>query len=265
MSRKHSIFTGILAAAIGLIPQTCAAAIDGTKIQQIAYDMITTAKPLWVAIGAFCIIAGCLTLILSQEEGQLDKLKKTIVAVIVGGMTIMFVVTLGPNLIGFVYNGVGTFQGNNAAIELETRGVANWILSLAGITGVLMTIIALVEAVVGFGADEAAYTKVRTAVIHIVMGLMTIIGAGIIRTTLFVNHEPSAILLYVFSKLNIALNFLLIIAVAILIYAGFRMVISFGKEDDYNNSKSLVIRVVVGIVVIAISEGLVHITLYALS
>ena len=51
----------------------------------------------------------------------------------------------------------------------------------------------------------------------------------------------------------------LVIAVAIVIYAGFRMVMSFGNEDDYNNAKSLVFRVLIGILVLLISYSLVAI------
>lgn len=239
-------------------PSICLAA-GGANISAIALGLITTFSPLWIAIATIAIVAAGMGLILTQDDGRLAKVKGVLVAVVIGGITVNLVIVLGPTLIGYVYNGVGTFQGNAAGLGIEAEGVAGWVMSLSAISGVLMIILAMVEAVASLGADESAYQKVRAAVIHVVLGLIVIIGAGIIRAVFFVSHEPTPLLYYLMKKITLVLAFITFIAVAILIYAGFRMVISFGREEDYSAAKGLALRVIVGILVLLLSLSLVAI------
>lgn len=55
----------------------------------------------------------------------------------------------------------------------------------------------------------------------------------------------------------IVLAIITTIAVAIIIYAGFRMVISFGNEEAFSSARSLAIRAAIGILIILISYTLV--------
>jgi amino acid transporter len=197
--------------------------------------------------------------VLAQDDSKLQKVRGIILAVIIGGITITLVRVLGPTIIGYVYNGLGTFQGNAAGLGIEAEGVAGWIMSMAAIAGILMIILAMVEAVASVGANEDGYQKVRTAVVHVVLGLIIIIGAGVIRTVFYIAHEPSPLLRYIAGKITLVLAFILFIAIAILIYAGFRMVISIGREEDFTNAKNLALRVLVGILVLTLSLSLVAI------
>ena len=53
------------------------------------------------------------------------------------------------------------------------------------------------------------------------------------------------------------MNLITTVAVGILVYAGLRMVISYGKEDEFTAAKSLAIRVVVGLIVVLLSYVMV--------
>ncbi len=79
-----------------------------------------------------------------------------------------------------------------------------------------------------------------------------------IRDVFFVIREPSALLAFITAKLITVLGFMTLIAVAILVYAGFRMVVSFGREEDFTAAKSLMIRVIVGLLILCLSYALVY-------
>ncbi len=250
-------------------------ATGGADIRDMFLGLFSISSGLWVTIAVIAIVVAGFTLMISQDEGATEKAKKTIVAVMIGGITITLLKVLGWNtIIGFVYNGLPGMKiyncgvagnlpaayncGSALNLALEAEGVASWIATIAAILGVLMIIIAMVEAVASFGADEGAYDKVRTALLHVVLGLIVIVAALLIRNVFFVIREPSALLAFVTNKLLVVLGIITLIAVAILIYAGFRMVISFGREEDFSAAKSLMLRVITGLIILCISYALIY-------
>ncbi len=240
---------------------------SGSDLESIALGFITTLLPIWIPVAVIAIVIAGFNLSISRDEGAMDKAKSQIILVIIGGITITLLLAIGPTtFIGKFYNGAIDSSAILSApvfIEFETIGIAEWIITIMAAIGILMIILSLLEAVTSLG-DEGAYTKVRTAVLNVVIGLLIIVAAKIIRTTFFspINGgvaNPAPLMTYIIGKITIVLNFILVIAVAIVIYAGFRMVMSFGNEDDYNNAKSLVLRVLIGILVLLISYSLVAI------
>lgn len=252
----------ILGLTLSLVPTFAYA--SGADIRDIAYGLITTFKGTWMVVATLVIVVAGFTLMLSHDEGQLQKASKTIIAVVIGGVIITLMLLLGGNyatLIGFFYNGTANFNvlSGLPAVQLQTEGIASWLMTMAVVGGVIVIIIGMLEAVFSFGADEAAYDKLRTALLHIILALLVMIAAKIIREVFFVIHEPSPLLAFMIGKLLIVLGIISFIAVVILIYAGVRMVVSFGREEDFTAAKSLMIRVIIGLIVIAISFSLVWI------
>ncbi len=158
----------------------------GADISAMFFNLFSISYRLWVPVAVLVIVIAGFTLMLSHDEGATEKAKKTIIAVMIGGVTITILGFYGPSgIIGFVYNGIPGMTVYNCGIApnlpsvgncasalslaLETEGVASWIATIAAMLGVLMIIIAMVEAVASFGADEGAYTKVRLALVHVVI------------------------------------------------------------------------------------------------
>lgn len=252
----------ILLLTLAVVPTLASA--SGADIRDIAYGLITTFKGTWMIVATLVIVIAGFTLMLSHDEGQLQKANKTIIGVVIGGVIITLMLLLGGNyatLISFFYNGTASFNvlSGLPAVQLQTEGVASWLMSMAVVGAVVMIIVGMLEAVFSFGADEGAYTKIRTAILHIILALLVMIAAKIIREVFFVIHEPSPLMAFMLGKLLIVLGIITLIAVAILIYAGVRMITSFGREDDFTAAKSLLIRVITGLIVIAISFSLVWI------
>ncbi len=255
----------ILSALLGMpLP---AYGAGGADISNIFVNLITAFAPLWGFIAFTAIVVAGLTLLLSQDEGAIDKAKKTVIAVMVGGIITVILLFFPGGPRGVVLSffspvfslGVNTFNFSADPIGLEAEGVAGWLTGMAAMIGIVVIIIAALKAVTSFGADEGAYTKVRGAILQGIIGLIVIGGAFIFKNVFFFNREPSALIALVTSKILIVLFFITTLAVGILVYAGFRMVLSFGREEDFTAAKSLVIRVFVGLLVIILSFAMVFI------
>lgn len=253
---RLAIFFSLLASPIS------AHAAGGFDISNIFLTLVMDFSGLWISIAILVIVVAGFTLIVSEDEGAVDKAKKTIIAVLMGGIITTIILAIGPDtLVSWVFIVPGTVfdpTGTGATgLGLEAVGVGDWLTSMAAMLGIVIVIIGVVRAATSFGGDEAAYTNVRNVLLQVIIGLIIIGAARIFRDVFFVNHEPSALIALVSAKISIVFGFILLIAVAILVYAGFRMVISFGNEEDYSAAKSLAIRVVIGIAVILVSYSLV--------
>lgn len=263
MMRLLALITG----SIGLssIPIVAEAA-GGDSISDLALGLITIAAPLWVTVAVLIIVIAGFVLVLSHDEGATEKARKTIISVVIGGMIITLLLVLDPvKLIGFVYDATPGFvvPDTSALIGEETEGIASWIASMVAIAGILTIIVAMIRAVASFGGDDGAYTNVRTALLHVVLGMITIAAAYVLRDVFFVVREPSPLLAFIANIITMVLGIITFIAVVILIYAGVRMVTSFGREEDFSAAKSLLLRVIIGLLVILISFALVQFVVQA--
>lgn len=262
-----------LLALLTAVPHTVHA-YGGTDIQVMFFSLVTKFWPLWITAGILVLVVAGFTLMTTQDEGRLQKAKGTLIAVLTGGILTTIVVVSGPfNLIGILYNGVPGFEVINTGnmIGLEAVGISQWLAAVSVVMGIMFIVIAVLRAVASLG-DEAAYTAARSQLLHVIIGVILIAGAYLVQLALFGSAngpgevvtgalaiEPNPLLGLISEKLLIVLNVITLIAVAILIYAGFRMIISFGREEDYNNAKSLALRVIVGLLVLIVSYSLVFI------
>lgn len=254
----HILVVGFLALILGT-PETVHAA--GSDISAMFVSVIDAFYPVWMSVAVLVTVIAGITLMVSQDEGALTKARSTIGAVFIGGIILTIILSMGAtNFVGIVYNGLaGTvFINNGNGLGIEAAGVADWIATIAVVVGVLVVIIAATRAVLSFG-DEGAYGNVRTALFHVIIGLIIIGAAYIFKEVFFDTHEPTELLRVFLVPLTVLLGIIGLIAVGILVYAGFRMIISFGREDDFSAAKSLAIRVVFGLIVLLISFSLIAI------
>ena len=266
-----------LSALAVLVPTQAHALTGGALISEQFASLITAFWPLWTTVAVLVIVIAGFTLMISHDENAIDKAKKTIIAVVIGGVITVVITAIGAtNVISWVYDGTyGRTFGTTFAprFGLEAVGIANWITAMAAMVGILIIIITVVKAVASFGGDESAYGNTRTVILHVILGLILIGGAAIVNNVFFAipaivtgpdgityaisDGNPNPVIVLVKNKITIVLGFMTLIAVAILVFAGFRMVTSFGREEEYTAAKSLAGRVVVGLLVILISYSLV--------
>ncbi len=259
---RHSLRTS-LALAVLLLATPLTAHASGSDISQIFYGIVTVFAQLWIIAGILVLVVAGFTLVTATDEGKLEKARSTIIAVVIGGIITTIIIVLDmTGFVGILYNGIPGFIlinfGGYASnpISIEAAGVGDWLTVISVMLGIVFIIIAALRAVSSLG-DEGKYDSARNAVIQAVIGFMVIGAAYVFRTVFYDVREPSQLIAFFTAKILIVLSIITTIAVAILIYAGFRMIISFGDESQYEAAKSLAIRVAIGIIIILLSFALV--------
>lgn len=244
-----------------LVSPYSAHAAGGQDISNMFMSLVTASWPLWVVSAIMVLIIAGFAMVTTSDEGRVEKAKNTIIAVVSGGILITIITTLGPvGLIGLLYNGTAgyiltsTVSADN--IGLEAIGIAEWLTTIVVVLGILFVIASAIRAVASLG-DEAQYESVRQAVLQLLIGLVVIASAVIIKRVMYNTGEPSLLINLFASKVVIVLGFVLTVAIAIIVYAGLRMVLSLGNEEQFNSAKSLVIRAAIGIALILVSYSLV--------
>ncbi|MFA5799332.1 MAG: hypothetical protein WC840_00040 [Candidatus Peribacteraceae bacterium] len=234
----------------------------GADIGNMFLNLVTVFVPIVIPIAILVVVISGFILMTSQDEAALTKAQSAIIAAAIGGIIATIIVAVGPlNFISNLYNGVAGYFINPVTggdIGWEARGIADWLATMAAMGGIVTIIVAVLRAAASFGGDEAAYSAVRNSILHVIIGFIIIGGAYIFELVFFVDREPSPLLLLIQFRVEQILFVITTIAVAILIYAGLRMVISFGKEDEFTSAKSLAIRVVIGLAIVLLSYVLVN-------
>lgn len=251
-----------LSALAVLVPSPAHALTGGALISQQFANLVTAFWPLWTFAAVLVLVIAGFTLMISRDENAIDKAKTTVIAVVIGGVITVVITAIGAtDVIGWVYNGTYgiVFRNTGVNFGIEAEGVAGWITAMAAMVGILIIIITVIKAVASFGGDESAYSNTRTVILHVILGLILIGGATIVRTVFFASGEPSPLIGLVKDKITIVLGFMILVAIAILVFAGFRMVTSFGREEEYSAAKSLIVRAIFGLLVILLSYSLVAI------
>lgn len=253
------LITRLVAALFLALAPLTAHAAGGDDISEGFFGLIVRFAPLWISAAVLVLVIAGFTLMVSQDEGRLDKAKKTIAAVMIGGIIIVIILSGPRNFVSIMYNGIpGLLLINTGGytIGYEAAGIANWLTAMAAMFGILMIIITVIRAVASFG-DESSYQNTRMSMLHVLFGLIVIGAAYLFEVVFFADRTPNALIALIASKILVVLLVITTIAVFILIYVGIRMIASFGQEDQYTAAKSLAIRVLLGLLVILVSYTLV--------
>jgi hypothetical protein len=241
------------AIALTLLGAPTLAHADGATIRDILIGILNDAAPIWVPVAVLIVVIAGFTMLVTTSEDGLNKGRNTVTAVVIGGI----IIVLGPVLLALMYQAPGTQVANvGPQLNAEALGIVGWLCAMGGVFGIFMIVVAAVRAVSGFGGDEGAYANVRNAVLNAVIGLIIMASAIIIHDTVF-SGTPNPLVQLILDKVLIILAIITTIAVAILVYAGFRMVTNFGNEENFSQAKSLVFRVIAGLAVILVSYVLV--------
>lgn len=264
MKSTSNIFR-LLMATVLLTVAPHPAFASGADIANIIFDIIAAYKAIWISIAILVTIIVGLTLMVSHDEASLTKARSALTAILIGGIVTVLLINLRVDstsgILSWIYNGSlwgNGLIGSPTAFGDEAQGIAAWISTVAAVAGLLSIIIAATRAVFSFG-DEAEYAKVRASILHVIIGLLVIGAAYVFQTVFFDTGKPDALLAYFLTPLRALLAIIGLIVVGIIIYAGLRMIISLGKEDEFTAARSLIVRALIGLVIIIISVTLISV------
>ncbi len=202
-------------------------------------------------------------LINSQEDDKLTKAKNTIASVCVG---IMLAYVSDRLVNAFFAPGGGWSDGSAIAganiLTTEIAGALDFFTSMAVILSILIIIVSGLRAVTTFGKDDGP-AMIRQSVMGVVTGLLLMAVAGSIKAALGLSEDviaafptgstPSPIIVTGVNIVLALLGFTSLIAFAVIVYAGMRMVLNWGNEENYTKGKDLIFRAVIGLVIMLLS------------
>lgn len=221
--------------------------------------------PILVTAALFFVVRAGLKLINSQDEGKLETAKRTIASALVG----LMLVPLGDSIFYAIFNPSGQGLGDPQTLTIEIAGIINWTLALIVPIAILMIVVSGIRAVASFGKDDGA-SAVRQTVYGIVLGIGILLFAGAIKATLGLQPsleaigpelpgppDAQALIARGVEIVIYLLDFMALVALGVIIYAGILMVLNFGNDDQFNRAKGIVYRAAIGLVIILFSTVLV--------
>lgn len=225
-------------------------AIGGTEFGTIFLTIITSMVGVINLVGVLMIVQAGLALAASQDEGQLEKARKVILAVAVA----LIIINIAPR----VAEGLLAYQGGGAAIlDEEVRGLIRYFETLAAIIAVIFLIISGIRAVVSYGGEDGT-AHLKRAITAVGAGILLIAVKQFILNAVVIERTPSGLLSIISKFIQVVLALGAFVATIVLIWAGLLMIVNLGKEDQYSRAKNLVVRVLIGLVVILISLAVVR-------
>ena len=272
----HRVYTiGIIALTAGLCLPLAAMAQDaqsgiadaggvltnwfGNEVGSIAEGLALLFVPIINSVAALAIVASAIAMAFSQSEEHATTARRTIIGSVVAIMLVNATNAIRSGFFGSSYVSIGSGGISfESGLSVEILGVARWLTSAAATVAVLMIIVSGIRAVITWGSEEGL-AQLRRTVISVVAGF-TLIGVRlIIAESITETGSPGGITSEIVRAMNIVVGFMGLFAVIMIVIAGIMMVVNIGDDNQYGRAKSLIIRVVIGLLVILASAGIVNV------
>jgi hypothetical protein len=222
---------------------------------------------LMSGIAFIVVVVYAIKLITKANEEEMTKIKTGLIMAIVG----LLVIQLADPLVKKMFFGEqGEALENIGVAELyaeETlsyiRGIIGLLHIFLGSVAVLVLVITGIKLIVSAGEEEEQ-TKAKKHVLYAVVGLAIVgISELVVRGFVFPKAGESLPDVNVGRKIivditNFLSGFIAIIAFVMLFFAGYKYVVSGGKEEETENVKKLVTAAVLGLVVALAAFALVN-------
>lgn len=233
---------------------------------QLAALLVQKAWMLVAAAATYLIVRAGIQLINGQEEDKLTKARRTIGASLVAVMAFY----LGPRVLVAIYTAggsLGVFEtpaGVNAGATVfadEIYGIIRWVEVMVMPIAIGMIVVSGFKIMGSFGKEEALPTM-RKSIAGVGAGLMLLLLDPIVKLTLGIPNlgmpgvpSTAPLLARAIAIVNTLLLYLALLGVIVAVYAGIRVLVSFGKEEELNQAKQLLGRAAIGLLVIFLSYG----------
>ncbi len=249
----------------------------------IVVHIIVRIRPLVIIGAVFMITLAGFRLVITETEETLGKAKKIIGAALSGVILSYLVEPFIDAFYGGLFEGTlgGVFGGEAGDVprgELiqgasilsnEAMGVLRWFLVIIAALAVLMMIISGLQAIVKSGSEEGVAQLRRTA-FSVVAGILLIIFSeaigrsfGLVGVALPEHPTVAPAARAIVQVISFILGFLALIAVVVVVYAGFLMVTNLGNEEQFTKARGILLRVGIGLIVILVSLALVNFVIAA--
>jgi len=235
--------------------------LGGTEAGSIAAFLADLFVPIINTIAIAAVVISGFAMALSQSEEQATTARRTII----GSVSAIILVNLAAPIRNALLGSSGGITGvsggginfDDDGLYDEIIGIADWLASAAATIAVLMIIISGIRAVINWGSDEGV-AQIRRTVIAVIAGFTIIVLRLVIAEPIVETGEAGDVIDVIVDAMNNVVGFLGLLAVIVIVIAGIMMVVNIGNEDQYSRAKSLIMRVLIGLLVIFASAGIVN-------
>ncbi len=235
----------------------------------IAGFLLEQAKTIvWIFVVLLLVRSG-IKLIYGQSEERFEEAKRAVA----NGLMAVVLVYLTTSLVNAFIRVGGSWEpsAGSAIFTTEMLGIVRWVQVLVAVLAIGMIIAAVVAAMFSMGSDDAT-GRIRRAVFGAAAGIL-ILGIDVaFRATFGLAYfsipsgpSPFPIIVRALFIIGFILGFMALIAVIVVIYAGIMMILSLGNEEQFKNSRSLILRALLGLFVILTSVIIVGFVVQAFS
>ncbi len=213
------------------------------KVAHVVRSVVAT-------LAVILIAAAGLSMIASDGDDQVVKKQSKNITFIVFGLVVMFVADLFVSLI-FQEKGISVLVSDPEKGALAIRmGLIYGLLNLAKAflagVAVLIILINCFQMITAMG-DEGKLKTHRLAVLYTLIGLIIVLLASEVVDVFWKGPEGLAKLPSITGVLsNYFIGLLIIVAFIMLIYAGYLMILHFGKDEQIKKAKDIVTYVIIG-------------------
>lgn len=221
--------------------------IRGGGFLSIALEIYGAMAPLFWILAILMIVIFGIRMIIGQEDDILDKSRPVMTAIIGALILANLLLPLLEGIYGCTGENVATTGATNLAEEIY--GVIEWALVLAAPLAVLVIIVTALRAMLSPSDDSIGLMK--RCLGAVLVGMVLLAFHMLIGDRTVDNNDPFGALVQVaIQVLNYVVQFMALAAVIMIVYAGFRLILSLGNSDALSQARSLIVRVAIGAILI---------------
>ncbi|TSC78982.1 MAG: hypothetical protein G01um101425_828 [Candidatus Peregrinibacteria bacterium Gr01-1014_25] len=240
-------------------------------VTTLAQGILEGVQPLIAVIATLILVRAGFVLVYRGSDEELASAKRSVAS----SITAIVLIFLAPRLVDMFYGGyrVGTPGSaiedpitHAAILSTELYGFLQWILVLLAAGAVTVIIVSGLRAITSFGNEEGMAQLKRT-IAGVIGGIVLLLFTEAIILALGLGGgrpSPGPILARAVDILNSLLLLLTLTAVAVIIYAGIRMILSVGQEETFGAMKNLIVRALIGLAIVLISFVAINFVLLVL-
>lgn len=228
-----------------------------------ALDIINTlhatGRSLVVIVSVLMLVRAAAKMVGSVSEDKMEEGRRSV------GTTVMGII-----LVNLTYAMVAAFWGGGDTgivagandLNQQVVGLVRWAQVLVGILAVAMIVVSAFKVIASFGKDDGG-DEMKRAIMGAVVGVFLIAFDTVIISALGgdgpgSSATPEPLINIVMNAVRNLMLYLGLLAVIMVIYAGIRMVIGLGSDEQYEKSKGLIVRVLIGLTIVLFSYFIVN-------
>lgn len=237
----------------------------GAAAVDIINTIHTAGRSLVVVVSVLMLIRAAAKMVGSTSEDKMEEGRRSVTTTVSGII-----------LINLTYAFVAAFWGGGDQnivagandVNEQIIGLIRWAQVLVGILAVAMIVVSAFKVMASFGKEDAG-EEMKRAVFGVIVGVFLIAFDTVIVESLGgggpgSNATPEPLITIVMNSVRNLMMYLALLAVVMIIYAGIMMIVNIGSDEQYEKSKGLIVRVLIGLTIILFSYFIVDFILGAI-